>query len=432
MKITLSLVRQILREALGFESFTGSFITRLVEDPKHPTAGITREGVLSYNPAFLKRYVACREDLFSLVFHELLHPMFGHFIYKAGKIENIGADAIINAVIGTLYASQSGNGNLFKKTYEPRGLLGLMRPQSIMHNSRYARVYNHLYGMWHVKDKMTTGELIQTLKILTQMEDLTAILLIGSHNDEQGAGEGLESLPKEVLGRIADDLQQSINTAEGQKQAGYNPALAGLFVEALRTHLSIKKVILQRFTSKRKVDKFKELFQEHRLSVSPIPLYPSKRDLVLLAADIWPGYFHNRFQRPKTRNRGLAIYLDVSGSVEEYLPKILGVLKNLRREITSVFQFSNEVVETSFESLLRGEIETTYGTDFDCIAQSIVDRGFDKAVIITDGYASMEDEIKDELKDRKLQTLTILFDSVQSCEDFETFGDVVGLDAVCD
>ena len=432
MKITLSLVRQILREALGFESFTASFITRLAEDPEHPTAKITREGVLSYNPVFLKRYIACKEDLFSLIFHELLHPMFGHFIYKAGKIENIAADAIINAVISTVYATQSGNGNLFKKAHRLRGLHGLMRPQSIMHNSRYATVYKQLYGMWHISDKMTTGELIQTLKILTSMEDLSGILLIGSHDNARNSGEGLDGLPREVLGRIADDLKRSIGTATDRRQAGYNPMLMGIFLEALRTHLSIRKALLQKFATKRKIDKFKELLQEHRLSVSPVPLYPSKRDLVLLASGIWPGHFHNQIQRPKSRDRGLAIYLDVSGSVNAYLPKILGVLRSLRREITSVFQFSNKIVESSFESLLRGEIQTTYGTDFDCIAESILERGFDKAVIITDGYASMKDDLKAELRKRELTTLTILFDRVHICKDFESFGDVVCLDEVCD
>ena len=66
----------------------------------------------------------------------------------------------------------------------------------------------------------------------------------------------------------------------------------------------------------------------------------------------------------------------VSGSPSECLPKIPGILKNLRKEITTMFQFSNKVVETSFETLLKGNIQTTFGTDFNCIAQSILERGF--------------------------------------------------------
>ena len=62
-----------------------------------------------------------------------------------------------------------------------------------------------------------------------------------------------------------------------------------------------------------------------------------------------------------SQDRGLAIYLDVSGSGNEYLPKILGVLRSLRNELTTIFQFSNKVVETPFETLLKGNIHTTYG-----------------------------------------------------------------------
>jgi len=205
-----------------------------------------------------------------------------------------------------------------------------------------------------------------------------------------------------------------------------------LLIEALKTHLSIRRVLLQKFATKRKVDRFKEVFQARRLAVSPIPIHPSKRDLVLLAAGIYPCHFHVRLQHVQKRNRGLAIYLDVSGSVTEYLPQILGILKSLRKEITTIFQFSNDVVETLFETLLKGNIRTTLGTDFDCIARSILDRGFDKAIIITDGYASMSHGLKQQLRKHGLAALTILFNKAQTCADFACFGDVVLLEDICE
>jgi hypothetical protein len=205
-----------------------------------------------------------------------------------------------------------------------------------------------------------------------------------------------------------------------------------MLMEALRTHLSIRKALLRRFVTKRKVDHFKELFRERRITVSPIPIHPSKRDLVMIAAGAYPIHFHNDISRPQQRDRGLAVYLDVSGSVNDHLPKILGILRGLRREIKSIFQFSNKVVETSFESLLKGNIETTFGTDFNCIAQSILERSFEKAVIITDGYASMNDDLKPQLKQHGVKTLTILFAGATECEDFAEFGDLVQLEDVCE
>ena len=90
------------------------------------------------------------------------------------------------------------------------------------------------------------------------------------------------------------------------------------------------------------------------------------------------------------------------------------------------------MAETPLEEPLKGNIQTTFGTDFNCIAQSILERGFGKAVIITDGYASMSDELKKQIKQHGLTTLTVLFDDAQTCEDFAQFGDVVYLKDVCE
>ena len=53
-------------------------------------------------------------------------------------------------------------------------------------------------------------------------------------------------------------------------------------------------------------------------------------------------------------------------------------------------------------------------------------------MIITDGYASMSDDLKQRLKRHGLVTLTILFDDAQTCEDFAQFGEVVLLKDVTD
>ncbi len=428
MKIDLGLVRSILRKTLGFNSFVASFIKNVKKDKNHPTAGITKSGVLFYNPDFVDKFITSKEDLFSLIFHELLHPMFGHFIYNCGEIENIAADAIINAVISRIFHKESANGSLFKKTHHPCGLDGIMRPASELDNSRYSKVYERLYNYNcnRDKDSITTGELIQTLKILTEGENLSTVLLIGSH----GTNEEELKLPREILVKVAEEFKRETKKRTSCTP-GYYKNLMEFLTEAFQTHLSIRKVLLQKFATKRKVDKFKELFQDRRSGVSPIPINPSKRDLILIASGFYPVYFHNKLIKQTEKNHGLAIYLDVSGSVNDYLPKIIGILKNLRKEISTIFQFSNEVEETSFESLLKGNIRTTYGTDFNCVAKSIIERKFDKAIIITDGYASMDSELRKQLKESHLTTLTILFDSSNTCPDFAQFGDVMHLDNVC-
>lgn len=425
MKISLAIVRDTLRENLGFESFTAGFISSIEEDKKVPTAAINHEGHLHYNPQFMDQHINCKEELFSLILHEILHPMFNHFIRGSGPIENVASDAIINAIISLIYCSESNNGQLFKKLYPAKGLEGLLRPHSRMSNSRFSAIYDRLYSNYN-QSSMTTGELITALKILLPPTLTLTVGLLGSHKEHS---ESDCNYAKETLEKIATDLKRVAKKQMG-RNAGYSTSLMDMLMDVLKTHISLKRQILQRFATNRKVDKFKELCRNRKITSSPIPIYPSKRDLVLLGTGFYPGFFHNQIEDTGRRNKGLAIYLDVSGSVNEYLPQILGILKSLRSEIRSIFLFSNKVFGVPFKALLKGKIKTTGGTDFDCVAQSIVDGNLDKAIVITDGYASMSSVNHSKLKAQRASILTILFHRAHECQSLKSFGDVVFLEDI--
>ena len=435
MEITLQTVRETLRNAFGRDSFVAAFIKTVSADETCATASINANGVMRYNPAFVGQYVTSPADLFTVVTHELMHPMFSHFVYQGGQLENLGADMVINAAISQVFAQRSGNGGLFKRFYKPIGLEGLLRPGSDMYQSRYARLYSSFYEST-TSASLSTGEVIQTLKVLTPSVEIPTIMLMGSHGQGQtkrgtGPDGAAPAFPADALSRIAEDLRR-IAERPGVYTAGYGEALYTFLLEVLKTHMSLKRALLERFTTRQKVDRFRRMLTQPRISVSPIPLQPSKRDFVLLAAGMPPLHFHNHAQRVTTETRGLAIYLDVSGSVNQHLPEIIGLLRSLRTELKTIFLFSNKVVEVPFQTLLAGHIETTCGTDFNCIAQHLLANRFDKAVILTDGYASMTEENQVELRKRKLCTLTILFGGKTDCDEFRPFGDVVQLEDVAD
>ena len=88
---------------------------------------------------------------------------------------------------------------------------------------------------------------------------------------------------------------------------------------------------------------------------------------------------------------------------------------------------SSRVLETRLSTLCRGELKTTYGTDFDCIARTILDQKYERAVVITDGYGSLSEVNATKLKDQGTKILSILFDGKESCEELARFGEVVGL-----
>ena len=114
-----------------------------------------------------------------------------------------------------------------------------------------------------------------------------------------------------------------------------------------------------------------------------------------------------------------------------FLPQIVGVLRKLEGKVRSVYQFSNEVVETGMEALLAGEVHTTYGTDFDCVARSILEERYERAIVITDGYARLSSELGDELLQRRGRLLTVLYGHGSKCEPLEPLGQVIRLEDAC-
>ena len=304
------------------------------------------EGVLTYSPDFVTTKVKSREDVFSLVMHELMHPLFNHYIYSGGALTNIACDAVINATLARFFPQQSDCGRLFKRCYSDKGVEAILRPDChTVREGRFKGVYSSLYGSRVPQtDRLTTGELIQTLKVLSEPVKEETILLIGSHSDagRLDAPPGkVASLPQEIIAKLAEEIGKAVKLSN---VAGHGETLLGMLMQVLKTHLSMRRKLLKKFLTERAVGKFLEESRSTKRITSPVMLTPSRRDLVLLATGVWPVLFHNRAKsESRTRGRGLAVYLDVSGSVEDDLPKILGILGNMQTEIEKVFTFSNDV-----------------------------------------------------------------------------------------
>ena len=429
MDIHLDTIRGLMRPTLGYDSFAAGFISATKPDPGLPTACINANGVLRYNQEFVNRYVRTEADLFCLVFHELLHPAFGHFIHGADELTNIACDAIINSVIANLFREESASGCLFEAFYPERGLSAILRPRSKLSYSRYRRLYELLYPCHSSgRTRLSAGEVIQTLKALTPHEP-QQIVLLGSHAPMNDGGvdtrEGM-GWPDKITAGVSREILQAIRSSG--TSAGYFDNLIDLIVEVLKTKSTIREDLLLGYATRKKLDSFFDEQQRPRRITSPFPLNPSRRDMVLLTAGIWPGLFRNRQPEVTQRRKGIAIYLDVSGSVNDHLPEILGVLAHYRSRIGTVYQFSNRVAEVSFDRLCSGRVHTTYGTDFDCVARSILENAYEQAVVITDGIASLTESHGQDLKKNAVRLLTILFGGPESCEALDPFGDQVLLE----
>ncbi|MBT3381178.1 MAG: hypothetical protein HN742_11190 [Lentisphaerae bacterium] len=424
MNITLETAREVFRRTFGPDSFVATFVARVIPDPSVPTACINAAGELRYGPRFVEQHVRTDVDLFCLLCHELLHPAFGHFIHPDDGIANTACDAVINAIITHVFAEPSGHGSLFLRIYPERGLPGLLRSGSAMSQSRYQSLYSHLYPTSGFSCSLSAGEIIQSLRVLAP-GTAPDVLLIGSHGKRHSRANGVDGWSSAVAARVTDDLLRVVR--EAGTGAGRCPHLQDLLIEVLKRNESIRESLLSRYASRRLLGNFLGENQRMRRVTSPFPIRPSRRDLVMLSAGAWPGLFRNQQPEIRHEQKGVAIFLDVSGSVNEHLPEIIGLLSRHRDRIRSVHLFSNAVREVPFDVLCAGRLSTTYGTDFNCVASTVVEKEYDRAVVLTDGYASLDDEHSRKLSEIHPAILTILFGTKADCPDLAPFGEVVQL-----
>jgi len=70
------------------------------------------------------------------------------------------------------------------------------------------------------------------------------------------------------------------------------------------------------------------------------------------------------------------------------------------------------------------------GTSFDCVAESVVEQKFRRAIVLTDGLAFLTEEKRLALTESKASLLTILFGGARTCDPPASYGDVVQLEDV--
>ena len=417
MQTSLQTVRDVVREGFGSESFVAGFISQVQPDANCATACINAQGKMLYNPEFANKHLQRRENLFCLLVHELCHCVFRHSVHGHGKLENFGEDSLINAFVTQTFPKVSGKGRLFTEFYPEEGMVGLLRPGSKLVHSRFGPLHARLYAS---RKGLSSGEVIQTLRVLLPEDELKMPVLLGSHGEDGGVSDAVRE-------GIAEDLANAIDLSDA---VGVGGPLCDLFRKRLKSAVGIRRAVLRRYTTNQRLDRFVSVCRETRTGVSPVPIAPTKRELIMMHAGMMPPHFRRPVMADRTSREGLAVYLDVSGSVESHLPRILGVLARLENVLTGIYLFSTKVVEVPFKEVMAGRIQTTFGTSFDCIAESVVEKRFQRAIILTDGYAFLTEDKRNALTASKAKLLTVLFGGARGCDALGQFGEVVQLEDV--
>lgn len=390
-----------------------------------PTAAIasSRASIaLRFNRVFVEEYCKLEEELMMLVLHELHHVLYGHttLFGKTGPAHNIAFDAVINARLCRCWRTRR-HSRLFMRFYkEPsfpeflltpppqwpdkpdakarkieRERLGKALTQSLVKKTQ--RIRDNLY--YTVKSSVNYNDILELLKEAEEKKvPMTGTRLLGNHEASPSEGEDIPVAEDPFLASIAYEMNQDM--AKQSSFRGFQtPQQLKVDKKKSRTKfLQVLQDVLHRAgIYEHRATPFITDGHTH-VDMSIQSVLPQWRDRLVFAKEM---LFHNsplifedtitvlrRGKRPGARAH---IYLDVSGSMNVDLPWIIGALAPLEKAgLGRIFLFSTEVFPAPKEGLSKGALETTGGTDVDCILEHVAEMKREKRprkiVIITDGY----------------------------------------------
>jgi len=434
-------------------------IVGIEETETIPTAAVTTRGRarLLINPKFVAEHCELDEHLFLLVMHELWHVLFGHTtLYgRTTVLHNIAFDALINAGLTHQHPGHEYRG--FFEGANPADAfpaLLLRAPEGWPYRSDYEpgvgpdwvpRILRQLYPPYGESEfEPTFEELVGLLEeyVDEQARDqedlLEGVRLLGEHCDADGTGTGgsetsgetgteaddgrlggdpmSDPLFGEVVRRLVEKWPPLLTVLAGHDAGGASLDRLGRRGAA---NASARQVFHRAVASALLPDPNGTQLQQRRrvqrVTVGPGPL-PNRSDRTLHAKRrlIGPNVLANQqvglpVRRPDEPQRAL-VYLDVSGSMSSILPDIVDVLvPAARRRLITVRQFSTVVEPMTLDDLSSGRLNTTFGTNIDCVLEDAAVRSERRIVIVTDGaVGEPAPHLVAGLRERGVRVITVL------------------------
>ena len=148
-------------------------------------------------------------------------------------------------------------------------------------------------------------------------------------------------------------------------------------------------------------------------STYDLPQHLSRSDLFTLATGNVPSFYKRSIDLGSIKYQ---LYVDVSGSMDRYLPIVGIITKKLKEYVNRVFMFSTEVFEQPLNEL--DYYYSTGGTDFDAVAESILKNRFANVIVLTDDESSMTEANFKNLKKRVSNLYLIKVGKQGGCDVF--------------
>lgn len=375
----------------GLDTFLGLFEIEETDTIETAAVPLGKSPRLLINPAFVAQHCRTDQRLAALVLHELHHLLLGHtrLFKRITPMDNVAFDAVINAMICRRHPEPEWTA-FFRDLYKadafpecllrpPEGFPGKpIWPDALNAGCRAALtdLYYTGSGTFHEVFALLQAVLPQT----------PTVFLLGSHDsDERGVDVSDDPALFAAIRRVVERWPMPKDPKVGRSLQN---SLADRSVQVARNapHVVLRRAILAAARPGRRLS--------GRFAPAPVAIdvaWPTRdRRAFALAAQGTPPLLQRADVLGRLRPTGLApvdIYVDVSGSVTEYLPTLLGAIYACRAwSAPSVFQFSCGVHAVTLAELARGRVRTTGGTDGSSFTEHIAQRKSAAAVVLTDGY----------------------------------------------
>lgn len=382
-------------------------ISRVCFDQKVPAAAITDEGnncVIMLNRGFLESRVESPSDMAALLLHEILHHALGHLNSEDRSLAaNIAQDAVVNALIHQLNPGLSG---FFARIIEPTHPVAMMlRPGSVFHDPDNQKLYDRLYQgqvgeleVW----AWLTGKLDS---VPSELKPLLAMMAAhGYRRRSRIAGRARKRF---------DDLLRACRRTLGEK-GGWCQSLDiyETWVEPEDSQEAEKRRLekIMKNLLQKEIEKYIIKSASQGLQLKRPLAVGSRRDITMLAAGVEPVlYSWPMLENYEEETAGqIQVYVDVSGSVTEEIPWIYGLLVSVERFLKKPIKlFSTEIEPITLGQLAKGEVYSTGGTDYDCVARDILENKVKKALILTDGFADLSAGLVEKIKRNKVDITSV-------------------------
>lgn len=389
-----------IHEALVYKVVRGGFLEALrtflknvqLEWAEVNTAcAFRRNGlpVIQLGKTFFTREVKDENEAADLVLHELMHHILRHLFVSSGllsqgyslQLQNLAMDAIINA-----YLASFGCAGFMERYYPDRDEYAFLRPRSTLFEVQSGLLFKS-YKPVHKVSTEKSREFYAFYKKLYDLEiSLEESLKFFQKYFPVPAGE----LP--WLGGHGD-------AGKPAEEEGNTAGSGDLFDEYEANRILNKLLIKELPVSRSTSANFAEIAKRVALNLTQagatkaerrisrrFPAKLGRSDLVQIETDRF------LFKRSDYRLREVWLLLDISSSMDKYLPFMINLINTLSRAGLKirVVCWASRAMEVPYSQILEGKLPGRVGrggTDGEQLAVYMANEKIEQAVIITDNAA---------------------------------------------